>query len=81
MELGDDEVAAGIDFVVDRDTEPSIELAVQLTVDGTLFDGIDFASVSGGDDLTLTEQTETASAVLVENLLRNLPYLLTMSND
>ena len=74
-------LSSGIDFVVSRDSEPSIELAVQLTVDGTLFDGIDFATVSGGDDLTLTQQTEIASAVLVENLLSNLPTLLLMSND
>ena len=73
--------AAGIEFVVDRDTEPSLELAVQLSIDGTLFDGIDFATVSTGDDLTLTEQTEAASAALVENLLSNLPELLLMSND
>jgi hypothetical protein len=73
--------AAGIDFVVDRDTEPSLELAVQLSIDGTLFDDIDFATVSLGDDLILTEQTELAAAALVENLLGNLPDLLLTSND
>jgi len=72
---------AGVDFVVGRDTEPSIELAVQLSIDGTLFDGIDFATASGGDDLVLTQQTELAAADLVENLLSNLPDLLLTSND
>lgn len=73
--------AGGIDFVVDRESEPSIELAIQLTIDGTLFDDIDFTTVSGGDDLTLTETTDAASVALIENLLANLPALLVTAND
>jgi hypothetical protein len=72
--------AAGIDLVVDRDSEPEIVLTVQLTVDGTLFDELDFATVSGGADLGLTDPTDPASISLVESLLANLPALLVAAD-
>lgn len=68
--------AAGIDFAIDRDLEePDIAVSVELVIDGTLFDDIDFATVSGGSVITLDDPADGAGAALVENLLTNLPTL------
>ena len=72
--------AAGVDLTIDRDSEPEIELHIQLLVDGTLFDGLDFTALGAGGDLALTDPTDPASAALAERLLANLPALVVTAD-
>jgi hypothetical protein len=49
-----------LDFVIDRDAPETLALSADVELDGTLFDGIDFATLAGAQPLLLSDLDDPA---------------------
>lgn len=63
------QVGAGLDLPIARDEDPIIELSVRLVVDGTVFDGIDFAPLAASGEVRMDSLDDEAAAALAAAVL------------
>jgi len=62
-------LSQGLDFGVDRDAPEALALSAELTTDGKLFDGIDFASLAGARPLRLSDPNDAAVIAVAQEVL------------
>lgn len=65
----DAELGAGFDLVLDRASDPVLDLTVALEPGGTLFDDLDFAALAADDAVVLDDPDAAASLTLATALL------------